>query len=300
MYVSGDGIVYVHNGNETTIYADEETTIPINNGTKNTSNIRGINDNIENSSQDVDNSQDYGLIEYPNSRKKYQNETESSSDNEVNDNVSEDEFSDYENANIDFDINDSDLEIDHSINHHFTRRSGIQCSSIARKRKNNSDNKVQTIHDNDASSMNSKNRSYLSSKKYKIQFGNKNLPSIGELSVYVENKFTSMSKYSFYQLRTLLKEHEKNQEYKKIILICLNIKLCQTIVDVIRINMDIKETIRKSDLEFLIMDTFGIEKREFIDAAGVSLDDAINFGVKHGFFSLSNGDQIKVKYLLLY
>uniref|UniRef100_A0A0N4ZI67 Palmitoyltransferase n=1 Tax=Parastrongyloides trichosuri TaxID=131310 RepID=A0A0N4ZI67_PARTI len=58
-------------------------------------------------------------------------ETESSSDEEINNGVSEDEFSDYENANIAFDINDSDLEIGHTNNHRFITRSGIQYSSIA-------------------------------------------------------------------------------------------------------------------------------------------------------------------------
>uniref|UniRef100_A0A0N4ZPM2 HTH OST-type domain-containing protein n=1 Tax=Parastrongyloides trichosuri TaxID=131310 RepID=A0A0N4ZPM2_PARTI len=152
---------------------------------------------------------------------------------------------------------------------------------------------------NSSHSANSKDQEndYIFNQKYNIHFGNKNFVSIEELTMYAKKKFTNMSEISFYQLKNLLDEHGENHEYNEIVIICLKIKLCQTFVDIAKTFIENNTKIDRTELEYLIMDTFGIEKDTFVNATGVSFDDVLNFGLEYDYFSLSNGNKIELNEL---
>uniref|UniRef100_A0A0K0F796 Serine/threonine protein kinase n=1 Tax=Strongyloides venezuelensis TaxID=75913 RepID=A0A0K0F796_STRVS len=132
---------------------------------------------------------------------------------------------------------------------------------------------------------------HLAKNKYNIN--TMKLLTIEEIKYAVQNPKCDI-RFSFYELFKKYNEHNEN-DVRSVINECIKHVLCQDITKIILYFLDGQLETDKTIMEYLVLDTYGIDTTEFENVAGFSFNDLIEWGIGNEYFTKLDSFKIMLK-----
>uniref|UniRef100_A0A0N5BVQ6 Serine/threonine protein kinase n=1 Tax=Strongyloides papillosus TaxID=174720 RepID=A0A0N5BVQ6_STREA len=131
------------------------------------------------------------------------------------------------------------------------------------------------------------------SAKNKYDINTMKLPTIEEIKYAVQNPKCDI-KFSFYELFKKLNENHEN-DVRSVINECIKHVLCQDITKIIMYFLDGQLETDRTVMEYLTLDTYGIDTTEFENVAGFSFNNVIEWGIGNDYFTKLDNYKIMLK-----
>ncbi|CEF67866.1 Hypothetical protein SRAE_2000252800 [Strongyloides ratti] len=123
-------------------------------------------------------------------------------------------------------------------------------------------------------------KNHLANKKYNINCGR--LPTIEEIKLALQNPSNGIN-FSFYELSSKFEEcNEVNVQ--NMVSECFKHKICQEIIQILKCFLDGQCEIYDQTMEYLVLDTFGIDSTEFKTYAKTTFSNILEWGIKNKYF----------------